>query len=1064
MGLRKLTRRLTRRRKKVPLRLAIVLPFLLQVLAAVGLTGYLSWYNGSQAVRELATQLSQEVTARVQTHIQNVTDTPFIFLELNKSYLETGTVAIANFEQLQRLFWEQIQVSQHISTLYIGTPNGNYLQVERGNPPRLLVRTAATAPNRDIYQLSEDGNPTQRLESEPYDPRERPWYQTAVKTGQSVWSPIYLFANPPELGITPAIPLYSNRRELLGVLAIDLTLDQLSDFLGNLNTTQTGQVFIVEPGGEIVASSTRELPYLETPNGRARLLADQSRNPNVRQVAQEIQRRFGGFGEIAQPQQFRLKFEGKAQFVRATRLNVRNGLDWVLVAIAPEAELTGQIRTNTYATIILCVVALGATAVLGIYTSHWIARPIWRLAKASEAIARGKLNSPVPGSRILEFRILTRSLNQMIRHLRRSQIQLADYSRSLEAIVEERTAALRRSEEKFAKAFHSSPDPIVVTTLEDGRILEVNDSFLRNSGYALEEVIDRTVAQLNLLATPDELAHVIEELKEQYAIRNLEAKFRIRSGEIRTVLLSAEAINWDGNAGVLYIANDITDRVAVQEALTRAEARYRSIFENAAEGIFQAAPDGRYVSVNPALVRMYGYESPEELMSNITHTDPKIYVDASDRHKFIELMEHAGIISNLEYRIYRRDGNIMWVSENARAVKDEDGRLLYSEGTIEDITRRKEIEAQLRQQRQYLRLVLDNIPQQVFWKDVDSVFLGCNKNWADAADLDDPEEVIGKTDYDFLPVEAAEFFRAVDRRIIATNRPEYNSIQTKQKPDTDGNPIWLDVSKIPIHDEEGKAIGILGVIEDITLRKIAEEKRQEAEEALRQEREKSEQLLLNILPEAIAEQLKQEKNPIAEQFSDVAILFADIVGFTSLSARLPATELVNFLNQIFSEFDRLAKERGLEKIKTIGDAYMVAGGLPIPKPDRFEAIAEMALAMQQGIIRLSEQLKEPLEIRIGINTGPVVAGVIGVVKFIYDLWGDTVNVASRMESLGEPGRIQTTQAIYERLKDRYIFEKRGEIDVKGKGKMTTYWLLARKNCVVDVPSARSELDENNFDA
>ncbi|MDY7013682.1 MAG: adenylate/guanylate cyclase domain-containing protein, partial [Cyanobacteriota bacterium] len=530
-------------------------------------------------------------------------------------------------------------------------------------------------------------------------------------------------------------------------------------------------------------------------------------------------------------------------------------------------------------------------------------------------------------------------------------------------------------------------------------------------------------------------------------------------GDIRTVLLSAEAINWEGTAGVLYLANDITDRVAVQNALARTEARYRSIFENAAEGIFQAAPDGRYVSVNPALVRMYGYEAPEELMSSITHIDPKIYVDAADRDKFLELMEHAGVISNLEYRIYRRDGNIIWVSENARAVKNKQDCLVYYEGTIEDITQRKEIEAELRQQRQYLRLVLDNIPQQVFWKDVNSVFLGCNKNWADAAELGSPEEAIGKTDYDFLPVEAAEFFRTVDRRIIATNRPEYNSIQTKQKPDIDGKPIWLDVSKIPIHDEEGNAIGILGVIEDITLRKMAEEKRQEAEEALRQEQEKSEQLLLNILPEAIAEQLKQDKNPIAEQFDDVAILFADIVGFTPLSARLPATELVNFLNQIFSEFDRLAEERGLEKIKTIGDAYMVAGGLPVPKPDRFEAIADMALAMQECIVRLSEKLNEPLQIRIGINTGPVVAGVIGVVKFIYDLWGDTVNVASRMESLGEPGRIQTTREIYEKLKERYIFEERGEIDVKGKGKMTTYWLLAQKSCAVDARIARSQLDE-----
>ncbi|MDY7012163.1 MAG: cache domain-containing protein, partial [Cyanobacteriota bacterium] len=486
---------MTRKRKRVPLRLAIVLPFLVQVLAAVGLTGYLSWHNGSQAVQELASQLSQEVTARVQTHIRNFTETPFVFLELNKSFLEAGKLEIGDFDRLQRLFWQQIQVSEQVTTLYVGTPSGNYLQVERGDPPRLLARTPATAPNREIYRLDENGEPVKRLASESYDPRERAWYRAAIRAGQPVWSSIYLFANPPELGITPVLPLYSDRREFLGVMAIDLTLEQLSNFLHGLDISRAGLAFVVERTGEIVASSTQEAPYLEMPNGKMRRLkADRSHNPNVRKIAREIERRFGSFAELAKPRRFRTQFEGKAQFVRVTKIGARHGLDWVLVVVTPEAELTGQIRANTYTTIVLCLVALGATAILGIYTSNWIARPIWRLAKASEDIARGRLSSPIPESSILEFRILTRSLNQMIRHLRRSQAQLADYSRSLEAIVEERTSALRRSEEKFAKAFHSSPDPIVITTLEEGRILEVNDSFLKSSGYALEEVLDRTVA------------------------------------------------------------------------------------------------------------------------------------------------------------------------------------------------------------------------------------------------------------------------------------------------------------------------------------------------------------------------------------------------------------------------------------------------------------------------------------------------------------------------------------------------------------------------------------------
>lgn len=216
-------------------------------------------------------------------------------------------------------------------------------------------------------------------------------------------------------------------------------------------------------------------------------------------------------------------------------------------------------------------------------------------------------------------------------------------------------------------------------------------------------------------------------------------------------------------------------------------------------------------------------------------------------------------------------------------------------------------------------------------------------------------------------------------------------------------------------------------------------------EQLEDEREKSERLLLNILPEPIADRLKQGDRTIADSFLEVTVLFADIVDFTKLSGFLSATELVGLLNEVFSAFDRLSEQYGLEKIKTIGDAYMVVGGLPDPRSDHAEAVAEMALDMQKEIARFTTANHSPLRMRIGLNTGPVVAGVIGRKKFIYDLWGDTVNTASRMESHGVGGCIQVTAEIYERLQDKYHFEERGTVYVKGKGEMTTYFLTARKN-------------------
>ena len=215
--------------------------------------------------------------------------------------------------------------------------------------------------------------------------------------------------------------------------------------------------------------------------------------------------------------------------------------------------------------------------------------------------------------------------------------------------------------------------------------------------------------------------------------------------------------------------------------------------------------------------------------------------------------------------------------------------------------------------------------------------------------------------------------------------------------------------------------------------------------ALRAEQEKSEVLLLNILPNAIADRLKAAAQPIADHFAAASIVFADVVDFTPLAQRLSPAEMVGMLDRLFSRFDALVERHGLEKIKTIGDCYMAAAGVPNPDPDHAPKAARLALDMRDELAA-SEQAGLPaLELRIGINSGPVVAGVIGTKRFLYDLWGDAVNTASRMESHGTPGEIQITRATYELLKDEFLCRRRGTIDVKGKGEMETWYLVGSRS-------------------
>jgi adenylate cyclase len=229
-----------------------------------------------------------------------------------------------------------------------------------------------------------------------------------------------------------------------------------------------------------------------------------------------------------------------------------------------------------------------------------------------------------------------------------------------------------------------------------------------------------------------------------------------------------------------------------------------------------------------------------------------------------------------------------------------------------------------------------------------------------------------------------------------------------------------------------------------------------AEAALEAEHERSENLLKNVLPETIASRLKSGSSRIAEGFSEASILFADVVGFTELCARAPATTVVDMLDELFSAFDRLVDDLRLEKIKTIGDCYMVAAGVPEPRADHAEALADLAIAFLDTIKSHNELHDSGLNLRIGIHSGPVIAGVIGKRRFLYDMWGDSVNTAARLESHSEPGKIQVSHATYLLLRERFLLAERGIVTIKSLGEMRTYWLLGRTTpSCLSAQSARS---------
>ncbi|CAA9364635.1 Adenylate cyclase [uncultured Microcoleus sp.] len=340
------------------------------------------------------------------------------------------------------------------------------------------------------------------------------------------------------------------------------------------------------------------------------------------------------------------------------------------------------------------------------------------------------------------------------------------------------------------------------------------------------------------------------------------------------------------------------------------------------------------------------------------------------------------------------------------------------------LIKNKQVEAKLRSTDEQIVNFLEGMSDAFFALDTQWRFSYVNYKAAQYLQRS-PEELFGKNFWEEFPglvnsVFYDQYHKAVAKQMGVIFEKYYRPLK-----------VWWEVRVFPSRD------GISVFFHDITTRK-------KMESALRKERNKTENLLLNLLPEPIADRLKDEPGVIADKFEKATILFADLVNFTQISTTMSATKLVYLLNEIFSTFDELTEKHGLEKIKTIGDAYMVAGGIPIVRPDHAEASAEMALDMLVAIDELNVKLEATFDLRIGINSGPVVAGVIGTKKFIYDLWGNAVNTASRMESHGVPGRIQVSVNTYELLRDKYEFEERGLIDIKGQGEMRTYFLTGPK--------------------
>lgn len=440
----------------ISLRKILVVSLISQVLVAVGLTSYFSWRNGQKTVEALALRLSREVASHTQKHVNNYLNTPTLFLKINRVFAESERLNLNSQQDLQDAFWLQTQIKPQIDTLYYGNELGDFIEVEMKDSPKVAIRNSKTTPNWNIYYLDERGQKTQKIGEKEFDHRSSPWYRAAIKEKKLVWSPIYLFADPPVLGITPAMPLVNEQTsQITGVMAIDLTLDDISEFLSTLKISDKGRAFIIERSGEIVATSTNNPLVVSTETGTKRLHSANSQDDLVRSTAQYLQTKLNNnFQDISSQQQLIFKFNNDRHFIQVTDLDSYPGLDWLMVTVIPESDFIEYIRANTYTTVLLSFLALISAACLGAVANRWISQSVTRFSKVAVAISSGEISKIEESPQIQELAVVARSFNSMASQLKTSAQDLENAESRWEKKVEERTKILQQANQELNRLAH----------------------------------------------------------------------------------------------------------------------------------------------------------------------------------------------------------------------------------------------------------------------------------------------------------------------------------------------------------------------------------------------------------------------------------------------------------------------------------------------------------------------------------------------------------------------------------------------------------------------------------
>jgi signal transduction histidine kinase/DNA-binding NarL/FixJ family response regulator len=445
---------------QLPLRWVLVLPFVVQISAAVALTGYWSLRNGQEAVNDLADQLTTEVSDRIDLHLESYLAVPKKMNQQNEALAQLGMLKMMDFESVGKHFWKQVPI-YGVNFIQFGTANGEYIGAgDYGDGQVKIEEIPLGKPGTTFkYDVNNQGDRTRMVESGEFEPRNEPWYISSRDTLKPSWGNIYNWETNPEIMSVPAaVPVLDRQGKFIGAMGIDINLATVSQFLNQLKVGKSGKAFVLERSGLLVATSAKERPYKLVQDTAERLKADESQDKTIQATARYLNQQFNDLKTVQTNQLRVTQINRQRHYIKVSPWKDDQGLDWLVVLAIPESDFMAQINANTRTTILLCLGALGLATILGIYTSRWISRPIRRLNLASEAIAAGNLDQQVQVQGIAELSSLATAFNHMAQQLRESFTALENTNAELEQRVEVRTAELKDAMQAADNANHAKSD------------------------------------------------------------------------------------------------------------------------------------------------------------------------------------------------------------------------------------------------------------------------------------------------------------------------------------------------------------------------------------------------------------------------------------------------------------------------------------------------------------------------------------------------------------------------------------------------------------------------------